>query len=50
MTPDEFAAQQATAWKEGLAGWGYGPEQITKLRGDVRLHDLHARARSRAWR
>ncbi len=32
MTPDEFAAQQATAWKEGLAGWGYGPEQITKLR------------------
>ena len=32
VTPDEFAAQQATAWKEGLAGWGYGPEQITKLR------------------
>jgi hypothetical protein len=32
VTPDEFASQQATAWKEGLAGWGYGPEQITKLR------------------
>ena len=32
VTPDEFAGQQATTWKEGLAGWGYGPEQITKLR------------------
>jgi hypothetical protein len=32
VTPDEFAAQQATSWKEGLAGWGYGSEQITKLR------------------
>jgi Helicase HerA, central domain len=31
-TPDDFAAQQATAWKEGLAGWGYGPEQIGALR------------------
>ena len=24
--PDEFAAQQATAWRDGLAGWGYGPD------------------------
>ncbi len=32
VTREEFAAQQATAWKEGLAGWGYGPEQITALR------------------
>jgi len=30
-TPDDFAAQQATAWKDGLAGWGYGAEQITAL-------------------
>ncbi|MGI9052006.1 MAG: ATP-binding protein [Ilumatobacteraceae bacterium] len=29
---DEFAEQQATAWREGLAGWGYGPDQITALR------------------
>jgi hypothetical protein len=32
ITPDELAAQQATTWKDGLAGWGYGPEQITALR------------------
>jgi Helicase HerA, central domain len=32
VTPDDFAAQQATAWKDGLAGWGYGPEQIAALR------------------
>ena len=32
-TPEQFAEQQATAWREGLAGWGYGPEQITALRG-----------------
>jgi len=31
-TPDDFAAQQATTWREGLAGWGYGPEQIAALR------------------
>src|SRR5215204_1971182 len=27
-SPDEFAAQQATTWADGLAGWGYGGEQI----------------------
>ena len=32
MSPDEFAAQQATTWKDGLAGWGYGAEQIAALR------------------
>ncbi len=32
VTPDELAAQQATTWKDGLAGWGYGPEQIAALR------------------
>ncbi len=32
QTPDDFAAAQATAWKDGLAEWNYGPEQIQKLR------------------
>ncbi|MET0577198.1 MAG: helicase HerA-like domain-containing protein, partial [Ilumatobacteraceae bacterium] len=32
QTPDDFAAAQATSWKDGLAGWGYGPEQIAALR------------------
>ncbi len=32
VTPDEFAAQQATTWTEGLAGWGYGPDRIAALR------------------
>ena len=39
-SPEEFAGQQATAWKEGLAGWGYGPEQIKALRdaADVTIY------------
>jgi len=32
QSPDEFAAAQADAWTKGLAGWGYGPEQIRALR------------------
>jgi hypothetical protein len=32
VTPDDFAAQQATAWRDGLAGWGYGTAQIGALR------------------
>ncbi len=32
VAPDDFAAQQASTWKEGLAGWGYGSEQIAALR------------------
>ena len=32
VSPDEFAAQQATTWKDGLAGWGLGGEQIGALR------------------
>jgi hypothetical protein len=32
VSPDDFAAQQATMWKEGLAGWGLGGEQIGALR------------------
>jgi hypothetical protein len=30
--PDDFAAAQAQAWKDGLAGWGLGGEQIAALR------------------
>ena len=32
---EEFAGQQATTWKEGLAGWEYGPDQIAALRDAV---------------
>ncbi len=32
QTPAEYAAAQAANWREGLARWGYGPEQIQKLR------------------
>jgi Helicase HerA, central domain len=28
----DFATQQATTWKEGLSGWGLGPDQIKALR------------------
>ncbi len=31
-SPDDFAAQQATTWRDGLAGWNIGPEQIGALR------------------
>jgi hypothetical protein len=37
VTADEFAAQQATTWKDGLAGWGYGSEQISALRAKCDL-------------
>ncbi|HEV7298125.1 MAG TPA: DUF87 domain-containing protein [Tepidisphaeraceae bacterium] len=32
LSPDEYAAQQATFWKEGLAGWGQDGARIQKLR------------------
>jgi hypothetical protein len=32
---DELAAAQATAWREGLAGWGIGPERVAALRAAV---------------
>ena len=35
ITPDEHAAKQAELWRTGLAGWGFGPEQITALRERV---------------
>ena len=37
VTPDQYAAQQATTWKDGLAGWGYGSEQISALRAKCDL-------------
>jgi hypothetical protein len=32
MTPDEYAAKQATVWREGLAASGIGPERLQQLR------------------
>jgi hypothetical protein len=31
----EYAGQQATTWRDGLAGWGIGPERIAALREKV---------------
>ncbi len=31
----EYAGQQATTWRDGLAGWGVGPERIGALREGV---------------
>lgn len=46
VTPDELANEQATAWREGLAGWGYGGEQIAALRAaaDVTIYTPGSRA------
>jgi Helicase HerA, central domain len=35
LTPDAFAEQQATTWKDGLAGWGITPDRIKALRDSV---------------
>jgi len=32
---DEFAEQQATAWRDGLAGWGITPERMAELKSKV---------------
>ncbi|MCX6460613.1 MAG: DUF853 family protein [Actinobacteria bacterium] len=32
---DEFAAQQATTWREGLEGWGIGPERLAAQKAAV---------------
>ena len=32
---DEFAEQQATSWREGLAGWEITPERLAELRAKV---------------
>ena len=35
VTTAEFAAQQATTWRDGLAGWDVGPDRIASLRATV---------------
>jgi hypothetical protein len=35
VTAAEYAGQQATTWREGLAGWGVQPERIGALRRGV---------------
>ncbi len=35
VTTAEYAGQQATTWREGLAGWGVQPERIGALRQRV---------------
>lgn len=35
VTAGEYAAQQATQWREGLAGWGIAPDRIAALRQSV---------------
>jgi hypothetical protein len=32
LSVEDYAAQQATTWRDGLAGWGLGPEQLRALR------------------
>ena len=40
VSPDEFARQEAEAWREGLARWGQPPERIRRLRdaAEVRIY------------
>jgi hypothetical protein len=40
VTVDEYAAQQATVWREGLAANGIGPERLQALKsaGDVTIY------------
>ena len=35
LTPDQYAAQTATQWRDGLASWGQDPERIAKFRDSV---------------
>ena len=37
VTPEAFAEQQATAWRDGLAGWGITTERIQSLRAGTDL-------------
>jgi uncharacterized protein DUF87 len=40
LSPDEYAAKQATMWREGLAADGIGPERLQQLRdaADVTIY------------
>jgi len=37
LTPDQFAEQQAKAWKDGLASWGQDGDRIKRFRDAVDL-------------
>lgn len=37
LTPEQFAAQQAEVWKNGLADWGQSPERVARLRNAVEV-------------
>ena len=50
VSPDEFAAQQSKLWTEGPGRLGNRSGRHRRAAGVDRLHDLHARARSRACR
>jgi hypothetical protein len=43
---EDFAAQQAATWTDGLAGWGYGAEQLRQLRAaaDVTIYTPGSRS------
>ena len=43
QTPDEFAAAQATTWRDGPGRVGLRPGADRRAAGGDRLHDLHAR-------
>src|SRR5688572_10537186 len=48
VTPDAFAAQQAQAWKQGLADWGQDGARIERLRAaaDFAVYTPATRCRS----
>jgi DNA helicase HerA-like ATPase len=52
-TVQEYAAQQASLWEEGLREWGQGPERIRRLRASADLPSTRRPAapasRSRSW-
>lgn len=37
QTVDEYASQQASTWKKGLADWEQGPDRISRLRSAVEV-------------
>ena len=41
LSADDYAAQQATFWKEGLAGWGEDGDRIARFRNERRPRHLH---------
>lgn len=38
VSPDEFAAKTADAWRKGLADWGQSPERIAQLKEKVDIN------------